>query len=324
VTSVLEPPRVSFDPLRDKSYQATRLGRSVVDFLAWKKLGGAADSTLESYEQALARGCLMYPNKTLAQITDADMLQIALAFRDGSRRTRVAAYQSMFKWALKSRLIRQNPCDALPDFKPRPQKVYDIFSEAEITALTSLPVRDSALLQFMLDTGARKGDCINFRFRNWRRDTDPETAPYGMVVFYGGKGGKDRQVPATLELAQKLSELETTDGVEGNDYLWYSRPGGGRVRRSTPVCKSAFQDWWERCLDAAGVRPDKSRDRNPHLTRHTFATRYLRRGGRLETLRKVLGHESINTTEGEYVHLDMRDVALDFALVANRPSGVSE
>jgi integrase len=38
----------------------------------------------------------------------------------------------------------------------------------------------------------------------------------------------------------------------------------------------------------------------------------------------VLGHESINTTEGEYVHLDMRDVALDFALVANRPSGVSE
>jgi integrase len=57
------------------------------------------------------------------------------------------------------------------------------------------------------------------------------------------------------------------------------------------------------------------------LTRHTFATRYLRRGGRLETLRKVLGHESINTTEGEYVHLDMRDVALDFALVAKKGVG---
>jgi integrase/recombinase XerC len=323
MTSVLEPPRVEFDPLRDKSYQATRRGRSVVDFLAWKKLGGAADSTLEGYERDLARGCLMYPNKTLAQITDADMLQIALAFKPAGRKTRMAAYQSMYRWALKSRLVRVNPCDALPDFKPRPKKVYDIFSDAEITALTSLPVRDGALLQFMFDTGARKGDCINFRFRYWRTDTDRETAPYGMVVFLDGKGGKDRQVPATLELAQKLTELEMTDGLGASDYLWYSRPGGGKVRRSIPLGKSAFQDWWERCLDNAGVRPDPERDRNAHLTRHTFATRYLRRGGRLETLRKVLGHEQISTTEGEYVHLDMRDVALDFALVATR-AGVSE
>jgi integrase len=42
------------------------------------------------------------------------------------------------------------------------------------------------------------------------------------------------------------------------------------------------------------------RYRNPHTTRHSFATRYLRglggKPGRLETLQLVLGHESIRTT----------------------------
>ena len=32
---------VAFDPLRDKTYQSTRLGRDVADFLAWMELGGA-------------------------------------------------------------------------------------------------------------------------------------------------------------------------------------------------------------------------------------------------------------------------------------------
>jgi integrase len=54
---------------------------------------------------------------------------------------------------------------------------------------------------------------------------------------------------------------------------------------------------------------------DPHLTRHTFATRFLRRRGRLETLQLILGHESIQTTADLYGHLDMRDVALDLGLL---------
>jgi hypothetical protein len=51
------------------------------------------------------------------------------------------------------------------------------------------------------------------------------------------------------------------------------------------------------------------------MARHTFATRYLRKGGRLETLSMVMGHESIRTTYDLYAHLDMRDAALDMALI---------
>lgn len=43
---------------------------------------------------------------------------------------------------------------------------------------------------------------------------------------------------------------------------------------------------------------------SPHTARHTFATRFLRAGGRLEVLQQLLGHEDIKSTM-IYVHVDM-------------------
>ncbi|GAB4030029.1 tyrosine-type recombinase/integrase [Spirosoma gilvum] len=40
-----------------------------------------------------------------------------------------------------------------------------------------------------------------------------------------------------------------------------------------------------------------------HWARHTFATRFLRHGGRLEVLQQLLGHKHIETTM-IYVHVD--------------------
>lgn len=308
-----------YDPLKNKSYQQTRLGRSVAEFLAWKELGGAADRTLEQYERDLARGCLMFPEKGLKEFGDAEMLHVAKTFKPAERRVRVAAYRSFFKWALRARKIRLNPCDALPDMKPAPRKVYDIFVEAEITALCSLPVRDGALMTLMFETGARNGDCLRVRLTDWKPDAT-EDAPYGLLVFRDGKGGVDRQVLVTEPLARRVSELATLDGLRPEDHLWYTRPGGGRkVGRDDPIDPGTFHAWWYRCLAAADVRATssmtKSGKRNAHLTRHTFATRYLRNGGRLETLQLVLGHKSISTTADLYAHLDMRDVARDMGLV---------
>jgi integrase len=106
-------------------------------------------------------------------------------------------------------------------------------------------------------------------------------------------------VPATQAVAAKLNELAILDGLSRADFLWYGRPAnavGYRITRSGPIGEGTFDRWWRRCLDEAGVRY-----RNPHTTRHTFATRYLRglggKPGRLETLQLVLGHESIRTTD---------------------------
>src|SRR5262245_3382607 len=52
--------RDAYDPLLDKSYQLTKLGPAIVDWLAWCELGGMRPRTLDQYERDLARGALMY------------------------------------------------------------------------------------------------------------------------------------------------------------------------------------------------------------------------------------------------------------------------
>jgi integrase len=76
------------------------------------------------------------------------------------------------------------------------------------------------------------------------------------------------------------------------------------ARAWKPIGDGSFDRWWRRCLGAADVRY-----RNPHVARHTFATRWLRRGGRITTLSTAMGHASIRTTYDLYGHLDTRDLA---------------
>jgi integrase len=309
--TLAEARRILDAPVLDKSYRLTSLGPDIVDWLAWLELGGTAERTLDQYERDLARGCLMFPDVPLAEFGDSHMAQVAKAFKPAERRVRVAAWKSFFGWAVRTRRIVAKPTDALPVIKRRPQKVYDLFTAAECEALCGLPARDGALMTLMLSAGPRKGDCQAFQLLHWRPEATVD-APYGTVRFLKGKGGKDRLVPAIEPVARALAELSILDGVGERDYLWYTRPGGGQmIERSKPIGAGSFDRWWGRCLAAAGVR-----ERNPHMTRHTFATSYLRNGGRLETLQLILGHASIQTTSDLYGHLDMRDVALDLGLLS--------
>jgi integrase len=128
-------------------------------------------------------------------------------------------------------------------------------------------------MQILFDAGPRKGDCRTFQLQHFRPEATAD-APYGRLVFHEGKGGKDRAVPATQAVAAKLGELMILEGLRRTDYLWYARPAnavGYRITRSRPIGDGTFGRWWQRCLDEAGVRYG-----NPHMTRHTFATRYLR------------------------------------------------
>ncbi len=317
-----------FDPMLDKRYQQTRLGRPIVDFLAWMEQGGGAPRTLDQYERDLSVGALMFPLHGLPfepdtfgimqptgppHFGDSQMVHVTNRFRPASRRVRVAAYKSFFKWAVGTRRAVLNPCDALRPIKRAPKRTFDIFNGAEILALCELPIRDGALMEVLFGTGARKEEARNLRLRDWRQEADVD-APYGTVKL-DGKGDKERLVPITQTLARKLTELQVLEGLNPADHLWYTKPGGGTiVARDRLVGDGSFHRWWVRCLDDAGIRY-----RNPHMSRHTFALRFLRgqpsRRGRLETLQLVLGHDSIQTTADNYGHLDMRDVALDMGLI---------
>lgn len=300
---------VGYDPLKDKSYAATRLGRSVVDFLAWMELGGAADRTLDQYERDLSRACLMFPDKAVAEITEDDLLHIAKSFKPGERRVRVAAYRSFFKWARKRRLIVENPTEVLPDMKRRPQKVADVFREPEIEALLALDLIDAAPLAILLDAGLRKAEARHLKLRHCA----PEA---GQIIVVNGKGGRDRIVPMSARLRTFLTDLALLERLGPNDHVFYATHANQHSRtitRAKPVGEGTFARWWADCLSRARVRY-----RSPHTARHTFATSWRRRGLAVDELQILLGHSSVQTTSDLYVHTGVLDVAEHMAIIEAR------
>lgn len=303
------PAGVRFDPLRDKSYRDTAIGADIVDFIAWMELGGASKRTLDTYERDLARGALMYPDLPLTGWADGELLHVAKSFTPGQRRVRVATYRSFFKWAKQMRRIADNPVEYLPVQKRRPQRAIDIFSDAEIEALLSLDTRDAAPLAILLDAGLRKAEARHLRLRHCR----PES---GKVAVIGGKGGKDRVVPMSARLSSLLADLALTEALKPDDHVFYAvraNEVSRRILRSSPTGEGTFARWWRACLDRAGVGY-----RNPHTARHTFATRWRRRGLALDELQMLLGHASVQTTSDLYVHTGIEDVAEHMALIEAR------
>ena len=61
--------------MRDKRYQATRLGPEIVEYLAWKRLSRASERTLDQYERDL-RLIALAVHATAAHITHADLMLV--------------------------------------------------------------------------------------------------------------------------------------------------------------------------------------------------------------------------------------------------------
>ncbi|MGH3048228.1 MAG: tyrosine-type recombinase/integrase [Gaiellaceae bacterium] len=293
--------------IKDHSYQSeTRLGPLVVDFLAWLSLARRADKTLDQYERDLALGCLLFPQKTVSEWTSEDMLHVLGRFPPGSQKRAAAPWRRFWKWAIVWGHVEANPMDRLPEIKAPPRKVIEVFTEPEEELLVSqAELRDTALMMVLLDTGIRKGEARHLCGSHVDLDRGR------LVIRQGAKGGKHRIVPIAGQLVTTLADLLLTEGIGGEDHLWYTTAAnqhGQRVMRHRPIGEGTFHRWWAACVAYAGVPY-----RKPHTTRHTFATKWLRDGGGVVELSKILGHASVKTTIDEYAHLVTEDIAAELS-----------
>lgn len=299
------------DLLEGDGYELTRLGMPLADHLAAKRVAGRVDKTLRDRRAYVGAFALMWPDLRIED-TEARHVLHYLAHHQkrglsvASLRIRFTHLNDFFEWCVAWDLIDKNPMRRLDTPRRGPQKVYDIFTDAEVKALCDLPLIDGCLLTIMLEAGLRRSECAGLQVRHVRGEPH-----HGELVILAGKGGKDRTVKMTRRVASSIAMLRQEALLSERDFFWYRRVNQGRtVKRDRAIGDGSFQRWWWRCLDDAGVRR-----RNPHLTRHTYATRWLRRGGRLETLSMEMGHASIATTKDLYGHLDAADVWRDLLLM---------
>jgi len=105
-----------------------------------------------------------------------------------------------------------------------------------------------------------------------------------------------------------------------------SRPGG-RAERSSSSFNATIRRLAEKRLDelnlskaARGALDGLSRF-HVHMTRHTFACRYLEAGGELAMLQEILGHASVEQTQ-QYGRPDAKAIRSDADRVFARWEGV--
>jgi integrase/recombinase XerD len=152
-------------------------------------------------------------------------------------------------------------------------------------------VRDKAILLVLLDTGLRAAELCALTVG----DVDLKS---GEVRVRRGKGGRGRlaYLGAAARRAVWRSLLERGRPT-GEAPLFCGRDG------RFPLTPDALLRLLKRLGERAGVA-----DVHPHRFRHTFATEFLRNGGDVLTLQRLLGHRSLTMVQryAEIVAADLQ------------------
>lgn len=145
-------------------------------------------------------------------------------------------------------------------------------------------LRNKCFVLLMLDSGLRRGEIPRINMG------DVTFSSKSMIIR--GKGSKQRLIPIGYQTCEQLLNycLKYRHGASGSEPFFVDQNG---ERCSDNLIKQIFK----RLKDTTGIER-----LHPHLLRHTFATYYLADGGDLETLRLILGHSNIQTTQ-MYLHL---------------------
>lgn len=284
------------------------LSDAVENYLLACRAEGKSQKTLRAYHDILydfvpAVGDIPVPDLTpqTIQAYIADLYKRPgrknRAFSTHSAAKYYAVVRSFIRWVFAQGWLEKR----ITDFTKAPRlsdDLPDCLTDEEIARLLNYcrergKLRDTVIIAFFLDTGVRLEELVSL-------DLNDVHIEGGWVKVYG-KGRREGIVPIGHQLARDLHLYIKTErkAAPGETALFINRFG---QRLEYDGVGTLVQ----RILKA--IRLDGKC--GPHTLRHTFATRYLRNGGNLESLRKILRHRSIAVTQ-RYVHFLQQDVLDD-------------
>lgn len=190
----------------------------------------------------------------------------------------------------------QNPLVQMPRIKGPPRKLPVFLTEEEVVRLLAAPaidtvlgVRDRALLAVLYGTGIRASECASLR----EADVDLVQA----TIRVTGKGGHERVIPLNSGVIAAMATYRQARGTVSPETSFF------QSLRKRPMSRGAVYErvrhWSQRAKLTKRV--------SPHTLRHTFATHLLKTEANLVTIRDLLGHRFITSTQ-IYMHVTAIDL----------------
>ena len=201
---------------------------------------------------------------------------------------KLSALRSFYRFSLKRKLVEKDPAHCITGpkkSKPLPQFLRDGEMDELLDALewkdNYKDVRARTILLLLYEAGLRRSELTGLD------DEDVDVAVGQLKVT--GKRNKQRIIPFGQELAEALAgfmAIRDEQVARNSKALFLSDKGERMTGNQVYAIVHKY-------LTAV----TSLKKRSPHVLRHTFATAMLNNGAGLESIKKLLGHESVSTTE---------------------------
>ncbi len=152
-------------------------------------------------------------------------------------------------------------------------------------------IRDKLILELLFVTGIRVSELVNIKINDINL--------YNREIKIFGKGSKERIVIFSTNCLNNLNNyLKERDKInkKNSNYLILNKNGG-------KISTTSIRNILNKIKLISGAKTKIT----PHMLRHTFATDMLNNGADLVSVKKLLGHESLDTTS-IYTHVTNEQV----------------
>jgi len=188
-------------------------------------------------------------------------------------------------------LSAQRQVDPRTKISERSSKLPIFLISGQVTELLSVPtkLRDRILLRLLYFCALRVSEALGLRIEDINPVERVIKVCHAVTPSGLPKGYKERYVPIDAETLRLIVEYAGTRNLGPLFTI--------SIRQAERIIKKYAKQ--------AGI-PDWKRI-TPHKLRHSFAVHWVQSGGDLERLRRILGHESLNTTQ-IYLQFRFEDV----------------
>ena len=200
---------------------------------------------------------------------------------------KIATLKSFFKFLIKREVIEINPTTNITSLKTD-QKIPNFLKEKDVNFLFDNLIleknfngeRDMMILELLYGTGIRISELINLKTRNINLQKKE------MKIM--GKRKKERIIPLHQQIISQIKKYlgKKNEIKSTHEFLLCTNKG-----------KKLYPMLIYRIVKKHLSSLINSKKYNPHLLRHTFATHILNKGGDLNSIKDLLGHESLAATQ---------------------------
>ena len=204
---------------------------------------------------------------------------------------KISSLKSFYKYLQKIKLIDINPLANHKALKTS-RKIQIPFSASEVnTVLSSFSIdhsfeasRDRLIVELFYSTGMRRAELINLRMNSLN------FAEKQIKVI--GKRNKERLIPLLPSVIKSLEfYIKVRELINSPDSFLFITQKGNKV----------YETLVYRVINNYFSRVSSKLKKSPHILRHSFATHLLNEGADLNSVKELLGHSSLASTQ-VYTH----------------------